>query len=70
MVKVIGVRFKDAGKIYSFDPDQNSFEVGDNVIVETIRGVEYGEVVLPERQADEKDVVMPLKKIIRKANKY
>jgi len=67
MVKVIGVRFKDAGKIYSFDPDGFSFEIGDHVIVETVRGVEYGEVVAEEKMVEEKDVVSPLKKIIRKA---
>ncbi len=67
MVKVIGVRFKDAGKVYSFDPDNNSFEYGDHVIVETVRGVEYGEVVMTEKMVEEKEVVSPLKKIIRKA---
>jgi len=67
MVRVIGVRFKDAGKIYYFDPDENSFEYGDHAIVETVRGVEYGEVVIPPRDVDEKDVVSPLKKVIRKA---
>jgi len=68
MVNVIGVRFKDAGKIYYFDPDRYSFEYGDHVIVETARGVEYGEVVLTQKQVEEKDVVTPLKKVIRKAN--
>ncbi|MEX1307512.1 MAG: stage 0 sporulation family protein [Eubacteriales bacterium] len=67
MVKVIGVRFKDAGKVYSFDPGQAQFDFGDHVIVETVRGVEYGEVVIAEKEIDEKDVVAPLKKIIRKA---
>lgn len=67
MVKVIGVRFKDAGKVYSFDPGKDSFAFGDHVIVETVRGVEYGEVVIAEKETDEKEVVMPLKKIIRKA---
>ncbi len=67
MVKVIGVRFKDAGKIYYFDPDTYTFEFGDHAIVETVRGVEFGEVVIEPREVPEKEVVMPLKKVIRKA---
>ena len=67
MVKVIGVRFKDAGKIYYFDPDAYIFEFGDHAIVETVRGVEYGEVVIEPREVPEKEVVLPLKKVIRKA---
>ena len=67
MVKVIGVRFKDAGKVYSFDPNNNSFEFGDHVIVETVRCIEYGEVVVAEKEVAESEVVMPLKPIIRKA---
>ena len=67
MVKVVGVRFRTAGKIYYFDPCDNEFSVGDMVIVETARGVECGKVVLPIREVPEEDVVHPLKSVIRKA---
>ena len=67
MITVIGVRFRTAGKIYYFDPDGVEFKRGDHVIVETARGVEYGTVVLPNREVEEEKVVQPLKKIIRKA---
>jgi cell fate regulator YaaT (PSP1 superfamily) len=67
MVKIIGVRFKDAGKIYYFDPDKYDFENSEHVLVETVRGVEYGEVVIAPKEVPEKEIVMPLKKVIRKA---
>lgn len=67
MYKVVGVRFKKAGKIYYFDPVALPLQVGDYVIVETARGVEYGKVVSDMKEVDEEDVVLPLKKIIRKA---
>ena len=50
MIDVIGVRFKKASKIYYFDPQQIPLEVGDGVIVETSKGVEYGEVVIGRRE--------------------
>lgn len=65
---VVGVRFKKAGKIYYFDPENVSYEVGQPVIVETVRGVEYGVVELANREVDDKDLYLPLKKIMRKAN--
>ena len=65
---VVGVRFKDAGKIYYFDPGQLELAVGMPVIVETVRGVEYGRVVVPPRQVDETEVVLPLKKVVRVAD--
>ncbi len=65
MAKVIGVRFKRAGKIYYFDPDQWDAVKGSNVIVETVRGVEFGEVVLPAREVEEAELTAPLKKVIR-----
>ncbi|MCL6548528.1 MAG: stage 0 sporulation family protein [Alicyclobacillus sp.] len=65
---VVGVRFKPAGKIYYFDPGDYPVELHDHVIVETARGVEYGEVVVGRRQVAESDVVLPLKQIIRIAN--
>lgn len=67
MYKVVGVRFKEAGKIYYFDPGDLVLEVGDDVIVETVRGLEYGYVVIAEREVGEEDIVAPLKKVIRKA---
>lgn len=65
MVKVVGVRFKKAGKIYYFDPDELEISVGTNVIVETARGIEMGRVVIPNREVDESVIVAPLKKVIR-----
>lgn len=67
MVKVIGVRFKAVGKIYYFDPGSVKLKAGDGVIVETVRGVEYGDVVLVDKEIDEKTFSTPLKKVIRKA---
>jgi len=65
MTKVVGVRFRQVGKIYFFAPGKYSVEVGQHVIVETARGVEYGSVVLGEREVEDRDVVQPLKAIIR-----
>lgn len=67
MVKTVGVRFKKAGKIYYFDPDELEINAGDNVIVETIRGIEFGEVVLGIREVPEEQIVAPLKKVLRVA---
>ena len=67
MTDVVGVRFKSVGKVYYFDPDGIVFQKGDHVIVETTRGVEYGEVVMPNRQVEDESIVHPLKKIIRQA---
>lgn len=67
MYKVIGVRFKKAGKIYYFDPLDYELNIDDYVIVETARGIEYGKVAISVQQVDENDVVLPLKKIIRPA---
>jgi cell fate regulator YaaT (PSP1 superfamily) len=64
---VIGVRFKKAGKIYYFEPGNDKYERGQAVIVETARGIEYGKVELPEKEVDEKELVLPLKKVIRLA---
>lgn len=65
---VVGVRFKPAGKVYYFDSEQIHFDIGDQVIVETIRGIECGTVALGNRDISEDKLVMPLKKVIRKAN--
>ena len=69
MANIIGVRFKRAGKIYFFDPDGKQIERGEHVIVETSMGMEYGEVVIANRQLPQEKIVTPLKKIIRVANK-
>lgn len=68
MTEVIGVRFKNVGKIYYFDPDSTPLETGDYVIVETARGVECGQVAIANRQIEDGEIVHPLKKMIRKAN--
>ena len=65
MIKVIGVRFRTAGKIYYFDPVDLDIRQGDNVIVETVRGVEYGKVVQGIRPECEESVVQPLKPVMR-----
>lgn len=66
-VQVVGVRFKPSGKIYYFDPDQWELNKDDPVIVETARGIEYGYVVIPRREVEEEEVVLPLKKVLRPA---
>ena len=68
MVKVIGVRFRRAGKIYYFDPLDFEIKQGDNVIVETARGIEYGAVVLGPREVEEDTIIQPLKSVIRPAS--
>lgn len=62
---VVGVRFKKAGKIYYFDPGDLKISLNDKVIVETARGIEYGEVVVPPKLVDAQEVVPPLKSVIR-----
>ena len=57
MVNVIGVRFRKAGKIYYFDPADRDIENGDNVIVETARGIEYGKVVLGRRNIEDDKII-------------
>ena len=69
MIKVIGVRFRNAGKIYYFAPGKLEIKSGDHVIVETARGVEYGYVVLGNREVEDNKVIQPLKSVIRMANK-
>ncbi|MBV7275420.1 stage 0 sporulation family protein [Clostridium sp. PL3] len=69
MVTVVGVRFKKAGKIYYFSPGELNVKKNDNVIVETARGVEFGECVIDPKQIKEEEIVSPLKNVIRIANK-
>lgn len=67
MVTVVGIRFKRAGKIYYFDPDGLDINKGDYAIVETARGIEFGEVVIGKKEVTEDEIVAPLKKVIRVA---
>ena len=65
MIKVIGVRFRTAGKIYFFDPGKLDIKRGDHVIVETARGIEYGTVVGDPKEVEEDKVIQPLKPVLR-----
>lgn len=68
MKEIVGIRFKKAGKIYYFSPSGLTFNAGDFAIVETVRGVECGEVVLGNRELQDNAVTAPLKPIMRKAD--
>lgn len=67
MIKVVGVRFRSAGKIYFFDPQKLEIKKGDHVIVETARGVEYGTVVGEVKEVEDDKVIQPLKPVLRVA---
>ncbi len=67
MITVTGVRFKSVGKIYYFDAGSMELKSGDNVIVETSRGIEYGNVAIAKKQVTDDEIVQPLKKVLRKA---
>ncbi|MBQ6873067.1 MAG: stage 0 sporulation family protein [Clostridia bacterium] len=67
MAEVIGVRFKEVGKVYYFDPQGKEYETGKKVIVETAIGIECGEVALANKQVAEEEIVSPLKTVIRTA---
>lgn len=67
MAVVIGVRFKDIGKVYYFDPGDENFETGESVIVETARGLECGQVAAANKDVDDSQIIKPLKKVIRRA---
>ena len=69
MANVIGVRFRTAGKIYFFSPGQLDIKVGDHVIVETARGVEFGSVVSGPKEVEDEKIMQPLKSVIRVATK-
>lgn len=66
-MKVAGIRFRKAGKIYYFDPGSVDIHPGEHVIVETVRGIEYGTVVLADKEVEDDQVVQPLKKVLRLA---
>lgn len=67
MAKIVGVRFKKAGKVYYFDPDNMEIEINSHVVVETARGIEYGQVAISNREICDNRIVTPLKKVIRAA---
>ena len=69
MAKVVGVRFRNVGKIYYFDPKEYEIRLYDHVIVETARGMEYGKVVMPPKEVPDEEVVHPLKEVLRMATK-
>ena len=69
MIKIIGVRFRNVGKVYYFSPKNFDICVGDHVIVETARGVEYGHVVLGPKEVEDEKVIQPLKEVIRLATR-
>ena len=68
MIKVVGVRFKKAGKVYYFDPTDLNIQKGDYVIVETARGIEFGECVIAIKEIDESEIIATLKSVIRIAD--
>ncbi len=65
MVKIVGVRFRNAGKVYYFDPKSYEIKAGDHVIVETSRGTEYGTVIGSPHEVEDDKVVQPLKEVVR-----
>ena len=67
MAKIVGVRFRGAGKTYYFDPDDKVISVGEGVIVETAQGVEFGDVTIATKIVPPEQIVAPLKKITRVA---
>ena len=69
MAEVIGVRFKEVGKVYYFDPDGKKLKLNDTVIVETSRGVECGVIAIANKEVADDEIVHPLKKLIRIATK-
>lgn len=68
MIKVVGIRFKKAGKIYYFDPNESNVKKDDYAIVETARGIEFGQCVIGEKEIKEDEIVAPLKLVIRVAS--
>lgn len=70
MKTVIGVRFKDGGKMYYFDPGEFDVKEGDGVIVETARGTEFGDVVAPPQELEDDKIIAPLKSVLRVATPH
>ena len=69
MTEVVGVKFKEGGNMYYFAPNGLKLSLGENAIVETARGLEYGSVVLANKELDDSEIVSPLKNVVRKATK-
>lgn len=69
MAEVVGIRFKDNGKVYYFDPCNKAYSKGEKIIVETVRGTECGEIATPNHKISDDEIVHPLKKVIRSATK-
>lgn len=67
MATIVGIKFKNTGKVYYFSPKDILFEENDGVITETVRGVEYGTIAIPNKDVPEKEIVAPLKEVLRKA---
>ncbi len=67
MINIVGIRFKQAGKIYYFDPEALELKAGDKVIVETVRGIEFGQVIVGPKLVPDEKVTQPLKKVLRPA---
>ena len=67
MTTVVGVRFREVGKIYYFDPGELTLNPGDNVIVDTARGTEFGTIMIGNRQVEDEEIVQPLKIVRRMA---
>ena len=68
MVKIVGIQFKGAGKVYYFNPLNIEFEIGEYAIVETVRGVELGKVIIANRDVEDEQIEYELKPVVRKAN--
>lgn len=68
MKEIVGIRFKKGGKVYYFSPDNLDFEIGDFAVVETVRGIECGEVVIANREMADNEIPSMLKSVMRKAN--
>jgi cell fate regulator YaaT (PSP1 superfamily) len=68
MIKIVGIRFKNAGKVYYFDPNGLDIKKGHSLIVETARGIEFGECVIGVKEVKEEDIIAPLKSVLRIAD--
>lgn len=69
MAIIVGIKFRNTNKVYYFDPNNIDFNEGDGVIVETARGLEYAYCTIANKEVDEKEIVQPLKPVVRKATK-
>lgn len=67
MATIVGIKFKNTNKVYYFDPKDIVFEEGEGAVVETSRGLEFAQVSIPNKEVDEKEIVSPLKPVLRKA---